>query len=152
MIDRCRGLVSLPIGRPTTLRPPRIPSASTMSRRIDRMGLGLLWRAVEERLRTAGSPLTWLACLDGTPLAVGGHRNDPKACRGRGAGTMAKGYKHHAVRSTNGLPETWEVRPRNRQETTVARRLLPPWCGAGYLLADGNFVSNPRFDGAWQQG
>ena len=35
----------------TRLRPWRLPSASTMSRRVDRVGVGLLWRAVEQRLR-----------------------------------------------------------------------------------------------------
>ena len=35
----------------TRLRPGRLPSALTMSRRVDRVGVGLLWRAVEQRLR-----------------------------------------------------------------------------------------------------
>ena len=32
----------------TTLRPPRLPSPSTLSRRIDGAGVALLWRALEQ--------------------------------------------------------------------------------------------------------
>ncbi len=40
----------------TRLRLPRLPSPATMSRRVDSAGLGLLWRAVQERLRSANPP------------------------------------------------------------------------------------------------
>jgi len=136
----------------TNLRPARLPSPATMSRRIDRVALGLMWRAVEQRLRTAGCPATWLTFLDGKPLPVGGCTKDREARYGRAAGTMAKGYKLHAIWSTNGLPETWELTPLNTDETTVARRLLPQLTGAGYLVADGNYDVNQLFDLAWQQG
>jgi Transposase DDE domain len=136
----------------THLRPPRLPSPATMSRRIDRVALGLLCRAVEQRLRAAGSPTTWLAFLDGKSLPVGGCTKDPDARYGRAAGTMAKGYKIHAVWSSNGMPATWEVTPLNTPEITVARRLLPQLTGEGYLLADGNYDVNELFDLAWRQG
>src|SRR5215210_6689281 len=57
----------------TRLRPARLPSPATMSRRIDSVGIGLLWRAVEQRLRehSAGHP-SLIAFLDGKPLPVGG--------------------------------------------------------------------------------
>jgi hypothetical protein len=134
------------------LRPEHLPSPATMSRRVDGVAMGLLWRAVEERLRGAGEPASLLACLDGKPLPVGGYTKDPDARYGRGAGVMAKGYKLHAVWSSNGMPETWEITPLNGGETTVARRLVPQLRSAGYLMADGNYDDNALFDLAWQQG
>ena len=38
----------------TTLRPARLPSPSTLSRRLDSIGVGLLWRVLEARLRGRG--------------------------------------------------------------------------------------------------
>src|SRR6516162_800635 len=40
----------------TRLRPWRLPSPSTLSRRIDHVGVGLFWRALEQRLRDSGAP------------------------------------------------------------------------------------------------
>lgn len=124
-----------------------------MSRRVDRVGLGLLWRAVEQRLRalSAAQPAL-VALLDGKPLPVGGATKDPDARYGRAAGTMAKGYKLHTIWSTRALPETWEVTPLNAGEPVVARRLLLQLSGGGYVLADGNYDSNALFDLAKQQG
>jgi Transposase DDE domain len=133
----------------TRLRPNRIPSDSTMSRRIDTVGVGLLWRAVEHRLReqSAAHPAL-VAFLDGKPLPVGGATKDPDARYGRAAGTMAKGYKVHGIWAKRAMPEAWEVTPMNAAETTVAKRLLPQVTGGGYLLADGNYDANDLFDQA----
>jgi hypothetical protein len=136
----------------TRLRLPRLPSPATLSRRADSVGVGLLWRAVQERLRAANPPATWLSFLDGKPLPVGGCTKDRDARYGRGAGTMAKGYKLHAVWSTGVLPEAWEVTPLNTAETEVARWLIPRLQGGGYLLADGDYDVNTLFDLAGQWG
>lgn len=137
----------------TRLRPLHLPSPATMSRRIDRVGLGLLWRAVEHQLRQLSAAQPALASfLDGKPMTIGGASKDPEARYGRAAGAMAKGYKLHTVWSTRALPETWEVTPMNVAEGTVAQRLLPQLTGSGYLLADGNYDANTLFDLAWQQG
>jgi hypothetical protein len=110
----------------TRLRPPRLPSPATISRRIDRVGIGLLWRATEQRLHTLSAAHPGLmAFLDGKPLTVGGSSKDPDARCGRGAGMMAKGYKLHTVWSNRALPETWELTPLNEGEPTVAKRRLP---------------------------
>lgn len=137
----------------TTLRPARLPSPATMSRRIDTVGIGLLWRAIEQRLRDQSAQLPALsAFLDAKPLSIGGATKDPDARYGRAAGTMAKGYKLHTIWARRALPETWEVTPMNSGETTVAARLLPQLNAGGYLLADGNYDSNALFDMAWQRG
>jgi len=137
----------------TRLCPNHLPSPATLSRRIDRVGVGLLWRAVEQRLReVSGAQPAWVAFLDGKPLPVGGATKDPDARFGRAAGGMAKGYKLHTVWSQRALPETWELTPMNTGETTVAERLLPQLFGGGYLLADGNYDSSALFDLAGQKG
>ena len=137
----------------TRLRPWRVPSASTMNRRVARVGVGLLWRAVEQRLRDlSGARPALAAFLDGKPLTVSGVSKDRDATYGHGAGIKAKGYKLHTVWSTRALPETWEVTPLNISEKVVARRLLPQLPGAGYLLADGNYDANPLFDLAQAHG
>jgi hypothetical protein len=124
-----------------------------MSRRIDKVGIGLLWRAIEQRLRDQSAKYPALiAFLDGKPLPVGGASKDPDARYGRAAGTMAKGYKLHTVWAKRALPETWEVTPMNTSETKVAARLLPQLNYRGYLLCDGNFDANALFDVAWQRG
>lgn len=137
----------------TQLRPLRFPSNATMSRRVDRVGVGLLWRAIEERLRAeAATHPALVAFLDAKPLPVSGVSKDPDARYGRAAGGKAKGYKLHTIWSARPLPEAWEVTPMNTQERIVARRLFQQLHSGGYLLADGNYDSNPLFDLAWEHG
>jgi hypothetical protein len=137
----------------TRLRPPRWPSPRTMSRRVDGVALGLLWRAIEQRLRElSDTHPALIAFLDGKPLTIGGNSSDADARYGRAAGTMAKGYKLHTIWSSRVMPETWELTPMNTSEKTVAHRLIPQLAGGGYLLADGNYDSNKLFDDASKQG
>lgn len=139
----------------TSLRPRKLPSPSTMSRRAYSVGVGLLWRALQERLRALGPSPALVAMLDGKPLPVGGYTKDPDAAYGRGAGLMAKGYKLHAVWSGGPLPEEWEVASLKVGETTVAGGMLGRLRdrgGGGYLLADGNYDSSPLFDQASDAG
>ena len=137
----------------TRLRLPRLPSPRTMSRRIDGAALGLLWHAIERRLRQLSATHPGLtAFLDGKPLTVGGASKDPDARYGRAAGTMAKGYKLHTIWSSRAMPETWEVTPMNTSEKTVAHRMIPQLVGGGYLLADGFYDSSQLFDDASTRG
>ncbi len=135
----------------TRLRPPRLPSPTTLSRRLDGVGVGLFWRCLEQRLRGEGHPAL-VAFLDAKPLTLSGVSKDPEAGYGRAAGGQAKGYKLHAVWSNRPLPETWDVTPMNTCEKAVARRLIPQLSGGGYLLADGNYDASDLYDRAWQQG
>jgi hypothetical protein len=135
----------------TALRPPRLPSPSVMSRRAYRVGTGLLWHALGQRLRACAEEYPALiALLDGKPLPVGGCTKDKGAAYGRGAGTMAKGYKLHTIWSNRPLPEQWEVTPLKVGETTAADELLlrqrRSGSGGGYLPADGNYDSSELFD------
>jgi len=137
----------------TRLRPERLPSAATMSRRIDGVTVGCLWHAVEQRLRRLSAQYPGLlVVLDGKPLPIGGCTKDRDARYGRAAGTMAKGYKLHAVWARRALPEVWEVTPMNTCEKVVARRLLPHLRHGGYLLGDGNYDTSDLYDLASAQG
>lgn len=139
----------------TALRPSKLPSPSTMSRRAYSVGVGLLRRALEDRLRRRCPDPALIARLDGKPLPVGGYSKDPDASYAYGAGMMAKGYKLHAVWSNRALPEEWEVTSLKAGEATVAGAMIPRLerhGGGGYLLADKNYDSSRLFDEAWRVG
>ena len=135
----------------TELRPARIPSEKTMSRRADSVATGVFWRALEGRLRNNDAPAV-LAFIDGKPLPIGGNSKDPDARWGRAAGGLAKGYKLHAVWSTGVLPETWEVTPLNVGEKQVAHRMIGQLRSGGYLVADGEYDASYLYDRAYEQG
>jgi hypothetical protein len=135
----------------TKLQPWRLPSPATMSRRVDTVGVGVLWRAVEQRLRDSGQPAL-VAFVDGKPLPVGGNSKDPDARFGRGAGSVAKGYKLHTVWSTRAVPEAWAVTPLNANEKAVAQELIGQLRHGGYLLGDGNYDASYLYDAAFAQG
>jgi hypothetical protein len=135
----------------TSLRPRHLPSPSTMSRRAYSTGVGLLWHALEQRLRTLQEPRL-MAFVDGKPLPVGGYTKDHDAGYGRGAGVMAKGYKLHTIWSSGALPEAWDVASLAVSEKAVAPGLLTQVTGGGYLLADGNYDASTLFDLAFAAG
>ena len=135
----------------TRLRPGRIPSPATLSRRVDSAGVGLFWRELECRLRGSGSPAL-VAFVDGKPLPIGGNGKDPDARFGRGAGCIAKGYKLHAVWSNRPVPEAWEVTPLNANEKALGRELIRQLSHGGYLLADGNYDASYLYDAAKAKG
>lgn len=133
--------------RTTRLRPWRLPSASTMSRRGHSVSTGLLRRAVEQALRGRGGHPALAALLDGKPLPVSGVSGDKDAGYGRGAGEMSKGYKLHAVNALRPVPEAWEVAPINVAETRVAEGLIPRVAGVCcYVGADANYDAGGLFD------
>jgi hypothetical protein len=131
----------------TVARPAVLPSPATVSRRLPGLAVGLLLRALADRLRGAAPP-TLAARLDGKALPVSGVSKDPDAKWGRGAGGQAKGYKLHAVWAGRPLPEAWEVAPLSAAETAVARGLVARAGGGGYLLGDGNYDASAVFDAA----
>ena len=135
----------------TTLKPRRLPSPSTLSRRLDSAGVGLLLHALEQRLRDSGPPAL-VAFVDGKPLPVGGNSKDPDARFGHGAGTIAKGYKLHAIWSTRAVPEAWDVTPLNANEKALAAELVGQLQYGGYLLGDGNFDASYVYDAAFARG
>jgi hypothetical protein len=135
----------------TARRPGRLPSPSVLSRRADGDAVGLVWRALEERLRASGSPAP-VAFADGKPLLVGGCSKDPDATFGRAAGPVGRGYKLHAVWGTRPVPEAWEVTPLNACEKAAAGRPVGQLGHGGYPLADGNYDASRLYDAAAGRG
>jgi hypothetical protein len=131
----------------TRLRPGRLPSQPTMSRRMKRVVFDCFLTLLTQRLRGAGLPALVLT-LDGKPLLVGGCAKDPDAKFGRAAGHIGRGYKLHAIWAGRPLPEAWAVTPLNEHEATVAERLFVQLDGGGYVLADGNYDATALFDRA----
>jgi hypothetical protein len=135
----------------TTLRPARLPSPATLSRRLWRIDTALLMRALIRRLRRGRDPRL-IATIDGKPLPIGGSGHDPDARCGRGAGMRAKGYKFYAIWGGRPVPETYRVYPMNVNEDKVAEEMMPDLTGGGYLLGDGEYDANGVFDAAGAAG
>jgi hypothetical protein len=129
---------------PLHLRKEPLPSPATMSRRLRSSTVVALLDALERRVVAPKGPgLFWM--IDGKPLPIGGCSKDRQAGYGRAAGGKAKGYKLHAVVGSDDAVAQWRVAPMNKDERAMAERLVkaaPPEV-AGYLLADGNYDSNP---------
>lgn len=129
------------------VKPPRnMPSQSTMSRRLHRPETqGLLTMLLDRLMPTDRNTL--VLRLDGKPLPVAKHSQDPHATIGRGAGGFQKGYKLHAIYASNNRPIAYRVAPMNVDERVVAKEMIEQTSiGEGYLLADANYETNPLYD------
>jgi hypothetical protein len=127
----------------TRLRPDRLPSAATVSRRARRADVAGFLDRVADRLRGGGPP-GWELAVDGKPLPVGHCSKDPDAR----AGPLGRGYKLHALWGGRCLPEAWAVTGLADYEGAVAERLLAGVSGKGVLLADGNYEASRLYDAA----
>ena len=128
----------------------RLPSASTMSRRLARPPVRALIDRFEATLRQRlqrGGPHR----LDGKPLPVGGASKDRDAGQGFGAGRIIRGYKLHAITDKNGVFVAWRVRSANESEPRVARELIAHLPGPGLLLADNNYDRNHLYQCAGER-
>lgn len=135
----------------TTQRPVCLPSASVLSRRTDSVSMGVFWRMLEESLR--GTQFGGLiSIVDGKSLVVGSCSKDPDARTGYAGGLIEKGYKLHVVWSHRVFPDAWEVTSLNQSEPVVAGRLVTQLHSGGYLLADGNYDTNPLHEQAGRRG
>jgi Transposase DDE domain len=129
----------------------RLPSQSTMSRRLQTTEVQRVLACMEQRM----APLDrggFVMLVDGKALLVGSHSKDPDAEWGHVRRGWAKGYKFHAVYGGSSLPEAWEVTALNAAEPEVAARLIPAVRRGGYLLADSSYDSNPLHDVALASG
>jgi hypothetical protein len=131
----------------TRLRPRKIPSASTVSRRAPRLVLAIFLNRVAAKLKGKGKP-AWELVVDGKPLPVGHCSKDPDA---RGT-RLGRGYKLHAIWGTDPLPEVWEVTAMRDYEGAVAERLLSQVRGTGFLYGDGNYEASRLYDAAAASG
>ncbi len=109
---------------PDDLCPPRLPTPSTMTRRLRTPAVQSTLQAVERRSRGRW-PRSLLQMVDGKPLPIGYHSRDADAGYGRGAGQMAKDYKLHMIAGAMGNIRAWCVRPIHHDEAKVAAQLPP---------------------------
>lgn len=132
----CRA-VNWPIHR----RKVRLPSPSRMSRRLRSESVVALRAALERRVLAPRQPgVFWM--IDGKPLPIGGCSKDRQAGYGRSSGGKAKGYKAHVIHAPDGSIACWRLAPMNKDERTMAKRMLRSGPIRGYLIADSNFDSN----------
>lgn len=130
---------------PCDLRPPRLPTPSTMSRRQRRAGVAAL-RGTLERRSHGPQRHTLVHLVDGKALPIAKHSRDREAGFGRGVGGLAKGYKLHVLVGRNGDLTAWHVAPLNHDEAKVAAaELLTRQRFTGYLLADKNYDRNALY-------
>jgi Transposase DDE domain len=126
---------------PLYLRRHRLPSNTTMSRRLRCRSVVALLDALERRVTApSGQHLYWM--VDGKPLMISGCSKDRQAGYGRAASCKAKGYKIHAIIAADGSLATWRIAPMNKDERTMAERLLKTANIDGYIVADANYDSN----------
>jgi hypothetical protein len=126
---------------PLHLRRQKLPSNTTMSRRLRSSRVVALLDAVERRVTAPRHPhLYWM--IDGKPLVISGCSKDRQAGYGRAARCKAKGYKIHAIVATDGSVANWRIAPMNKDERVMAERLLKATNIHGYIVADANYDSN----------
>jgi len=122
--------------------PSRLPSQSTMSRRLRSRAIEQLLARVEAELR--GDPRQWwVHRIDSKPLPIGPYSKDSDAKCGRSGNGFARGYKLHAVWGGGVLPSVWRIEPMNTHDATAGKKLLPDLPGEGYVVGDGQYDSNP---------
>lgn len=128
-----------------------LPSQSTVSRRLHSPSVQQLLLAVEASL---GSDVHswWIYRIDSKPLTVGGYSKDPDAKWGYATKSYARGYKLHAIWGSGPLPVRWCVLSLNESDSRAARRLIDGLSGAGYLVGDKQYDSNPLHAQAASQG
>lgn len=128
----------------------RLPSQSTMSRRLKTASVHKLLKNVENDPAIAGrSPDCWVKVVDAKPLPVGGHSKDPDARWGRGARGLVKGYKLFAIWSNSPMPLAWRIAAMNVSEQSMAEQMIPELKDrTGYLLGDKLYDINKLYEAA----
>jgi hypothetical protein len=132
---------------PIWLRRRKLPSPSTMSRRLGEADVQSLFGAVEQAIRTQGSP-SMHRWIDGKPLVIGNSSQDREAGYGHAAGGMAKGYKFHAIADESQGFVVWDVQPMNVNEGTVAESLIAQLDEGEYLVGDNAYDNNKLYEAA----
>jgi hypothetical protein len=116
-----------------------------MSRRLRSTEVQRLMQTIEGRIAPVDRSC-WVRLLDGKPLIVGAYSKDRDATWGRVGQSFAKGYKLHALYGYRSTPDVWELTGLNVSEPEVAVRLILLLKGAGYIIGDKGFDSNPVHD------
>lgn len=127
---------------PICERRRKLPSCTTMSRRLRSHRVRWLLMQVEQRVVRTQTKHNLVWIIDGKPLVISGCSKDRQAGYGRACGGKAKGYKIHAILGSDGSVAQWRIAPMNKDERVMARRMLATAAIHGYVLADSNYDSN----------
>lgn len=119
-----------------------LPSQSCMSRRMREPRVLALLERVEHLARPCVPTLCLAAAIDGKPLEIALHSDDPHAGTGRGVGHVARGYKIHALVGLCGTLLDWRLAPLNVSEREMARRLLRARPRVCYIVGDAFYETN----------
>jgi hypothetical protein len=125
----------------------RLPSPSTMSRRLRTIAVQQLLRGAERALLDQGRA-GWVRFIDGKPLPVSGHSEAAGVGYGRAASCQARGYKFHGVFDPGRGFVAWRIKPMNINESKVAHELIGDLSPGGYLVGDNQFDQNPVYETA----
>jgi Transposase DDE domain len=149
--DRSQGWACRRAHWPIDLQKRPLPSPSTMSRRLRSPSVRALLEALDRCvLAPQAGEIFWM--IDGKPLVIGGCSKDRHAGYGRAAGGKAKGYKIHALVGSCGGLAAWLLAPMNKDERTMAKRLVRRAPVQGYVVGDANYDSNPLHEVCVKQG
>lgn len=131
----------------------RLPSGSTISRRARRPEVIELLTDLIGALRVRGEGERTLI-VDGRPLTIAKHHNDPDAGFGRATGGIGAGYKLHQIVDLLGNCRAFRVESLNASEPVVARKMLDdlPEGKADELLADAAYDCNKTYEAAGAKG
>jgi hypothetical protein len=131
-----------PANWPADLDRP-LPSASTVSRRSNTVGVQQFWeRAVAAASDLLGPVPPLVKAIDSKPPTVGAYSKDRHAARGRvAAGQFARGYRLHAACHGRGVRH-FTVAPMDDHDAAHAPALLARLEGGGYVVADNAYDSN----------
>lgn len=122
--DRPMVWACYPQNWPDTLRPDRLPHASTISRRWRTSAIRREADRLYRQTVYALGRVSRYAAIDGRPLLVGGYSKDHDARAGRAVGGMGRGYKLHAVVDNRHVILSYEIHTLSKAEPTVAVKLL----------------------------
>jgi hypothetical protein len=138
-----------PINWPGDMPWSSLPSAPTMSRRLQTFSCWMLIAGLYYRLRALhASELCVCRRVDTKPLVVGGFSKDRDARRGYATGGMARGYKLAAAWGHGVVPDALmlgSLKVSDQQSAAeLIDRLVENDSGVcGYLLADATHDANP---------
>ena len=123
----------------------RLPSPSTISRRLRSDGVQRLLCVIEKELLNQ-RPASWCRFIDGKPLPISGHSQDADSGYGRATGGKAKGYRFQGVFDESQGFVAWRIKPMNTSECKVAHELIADLSDPGYLIGDNIFDSHALYD------
>jgi hypothetical protein len=133
------------------LPPLLLPSQDRMSKRLRSKAVLDLMAALQESLKTdRPDPVK---AIDSKPLTVSLVSKDRDARWGMTRPKIwSLGYKLHALWGRGVMPVAWCVTPLNAQDGHAAGPLLQQLSGRGWVLGDGQYDHNQRYDDAAANG